>query len=62
MLFSYKMSLLLSKLIFGVGFASLGLAALLLDNNPSIFFYEYIFFGFLSLSIFLFELKKQVRL
>lgn len=59
MIIRYKKNHFRSKLILGIGFPILGFAAILLDDNPSIFFFGYIFFGFLSLGIFLFEWKKQ---
>ena len=59
MIIRYKKNYFRSKLIFGIGFPVLGLAALLLDDNPSIFFYGYFLFGFLSLGMLLFEWKKQ---
>ncbi|MDP3352425.1 MAG: hypothetical protein Q8S44_01630 [Flavobacteriaceae bacterium] len=59
MIIRYKKNYFRSKLILGIGFPVLGLAAFLLDDNPSIFFYGYFFIGFLSLGTFLFEWKKQ---
>lgn len=59
MIIRYKKNFFRSKLILGIGFPVLGLAAILLEDNPSIFFYGYIFFGFLILGISIFEWKKQ---
>lgn len=59
MIIRYKKNYFRSKLILGIGFPILGLVAFLLDDNPSIFFYGYFLFGFLSLGMLLFEWKKQ---
>ncbi len=59
MIIRYKKKYLKSRLIFGIGFPLLGLAAILLDDNPSIFFYGYFLIGFIGLATYLFEKQKQ---